>query len=174
MAEVKDQAYDNEADKDSEASIYEGRWYAQTFTPSSDLELTKIGFYLKSYGDNYTYYFNIYETDINGHPTGTALVGGNGYADISKTEFTWIEKALAYPLLNQGQLYALELHHGTNNYTDRIEWGRDISDPTYPNGCQVVSSDSGSTWIAYPDKDMLFRIYGEPMAKGHSKGHIIG
>jgi len=168
--EGKDQAYDNLADHDGQAHVYNPRWYAQTFRPAADLELTKVGFYLKRVGTASSHYWAIYETDGNGHPNGSPLAADDAYGGLPFPAFAWHEEDLAYPLLNKGQLYALVLHYGSSNPANYIAWARDQSSPTYPYGCLEYSDNGGTTWVSYPTYDFLFRIYGKWTETGGEAG----
>jgi len=168
--EGKHQAYDNEADLTTWTNVYKQRHPAQTFKPSADLELTKIGCFLKRIGGAITLHVRIYETDIDGHPTGSPLVSGNfPYGSIPFTE-AWCELDIAYPLLNSGQLYALKLYTTTGSGSQCNQWKYDPTNATYPNGCMEFSNDYGVTWVTYPTYDFGFRIYGKWIEKSGEPG----
>jgi len=168
--EGKNQAYDNEADMDGEGSAYQGRWYAQTFTPSEDLELTSVEIYARRIGNPLASYLRIKQTDVNGHPTGADLgVASWGFGYPSNI-LSWQGRDIAIPCLNKGELYALILECHQGNSTNAIYWGRDASSPTYPYGCLEYSTDGGVIWATYETYDMLFRIYGKWMGYSGEPG----
>jgi len=168
--EGKHQAYDNLADKDSQGQIYSDRWYAQTFTPTVDLELTKLGVYLKRTGNPTTLTAHITATDISGHPTGGDLATAQWAYGTVPTSWTWQEKDISVPCLNKGELYALILELAGSSSANYVEWGRDQSSPTFANGSLVYSGNGGVSWTTYLNMDMLFRIYGKWTEKSGEAG----
>jgi len=154
-----DQAYDNEAHFDYYLNIYGAYYYAHTFKLSQDFHVSKIACYLRRHGSPILLYVGIYQTDGEGHPTGSPLVESSYPLGTVGADYDWHELALPSPLLNQGQLYALRLNQDPGGSANRHAWKGDSSAPTYPDGCLEASNDYGASWTTDETVDKSFRIY---------------
>ena len=170
--EGENQAYDNEPDFDTQRPVFLNTWCAQTFTPSEDLELTKIQVFVRKYGTPSQGYVRLRATDGSGHPTLPDLASVEiVYGSLPGT-FTWMEYALTYPNLAKGVLYALIVSMVAGNSSNRLDWKADMTSPTYPGGIWEHSTNAGASWTSYDIYDLAFRIFGKWKVETSSPGLI--
>jgi hypothetical protein len=156
--------YYNTGDDDFIPS-YDGRWLAQTFTPSVAHTIASVKLKLSRYGSPGTVTVGIKATDGSGHPTGSDLCSGtiDGNSLTTVTTGAWYEITLGSGYaLSASTKYAIVLRAPNGDSSNQCRWRRDISSPTYAGGCYEYSTDSGSTWTSY-DYDTMFEEWsGEP------------
>ena len=148
----------DETNRDGQSYFSNTTWHSQSFTPVTDIEINKIGVYLKYVSGTQTdVTVSIRADDGTGKPTGVDLTNGSITA-FTDTSYSWKETTLTPYSLSSGTKYHLQIKSvGTQSYM----WGTDVSSSTYTGGTWVYSSDSGSTWTIYTTTDAIFRIYGK-------------
>lgn len=141
------------------------KYLGQSFTPSVDFRIASIKLKLWKYGTPGTITAHIYATDVNGHPTGTALCTGtlvttdittDGGGDWYRITFS------SSALLIATTKYAIVIKIASADANNYLGWRRDTSDPTYTEGYLIYSIDSGSSWNDVTTMDFMFEVYGTP------------
>jgi len=138
----------------------------QTFTIGNtgtnlDYNLTSIDAKFSKRGTPGDLIIEIYETNPDGHPIGTAISTGNKTEASTSTTDTWYNILMSSVTLKRSTKYALVFKavSGTSG-THVYDFRGDGSVSTYGGGSEIYSLDSGVTWTADTDDDLLFRILG--------------
>jgi Na+-transporting methylmalonyl-CoA/oxaloacetate decarboxylase gamma subunit len=147
----------------SSAFMYGVVWEAQTFTVNATQHtITSVKLKLFRTGS-----IGIVVASIrkgNGTvPTGPDLTNGtiNGDSLTEDTNGLWYEIGLTeYPLISNTQ-YAIVVRAPNANITNYLSWRCDVSSPTYDNGTEQYSSNSGNSWVSLPSCDMMFEVWGK-------------
>ena len=147
----------------SSAYMYGAVWEAQTFTVNATQHtITSVKLKLFRTGS-----IGIVVASIrkgNGTvPTGPDLTNGtiNGDSLTEDTNGLWYEIGLTeYPLISNTQ-YAIVVRAPNANITNYLSWRCDVSSPTYDNGTEQYSSNSGNSWVSLPSCDMMFEVWGK-------------
>lgn len=158
-------------DDDSQGGFYGVYWHAQTFTTLAvGFTITSVKLLVARVGTSGTLTISIKAVDGNGKPTGADLCS----KAIDSTDLTtnadvgeWYEFTFTVPYESSATtMYAIVARcTGTNN-SNRCYWRFDGSSPTYTNGQDLYSSDSGSSWTAFASIDRMFEIWGTPILPG--------
>jgi len=150
---------------DSTKVIYGATWGAQTFTPATAHKITSVKLKLCRYGSPGTITVGIRATDGSGHPTGSDLCSGttdgNTLPVTPSNEWREITLGAGYNL-SASTKYAIVARAPGGDLTNQFKWYRDASSPTYANGNQEDSADSGSSWTSQTAADFMFEDWGEP------------
>ncbi|MDD5488956.1 MAG: hypothetical protein PHH49_08390 [Candidatus Omnitrophica bacterium] len=158
----------------SYAFAYSGKWRAQTFTPEYSYYANNIQLSLKrKLTITGPFYVRLYLADINHKPTGAPLCEiSRAPSTISETEIAWYSFTFDPILLTKGQEYVIQANLiGGGGATYIIIYLRQEA-PFYPRGVMLNSTDSGSTWTVDDTKDLLFRVYGQPLPQA-AGAHLI-
>ena len=147
----------DETNRDGQSYFSDTVWHTQSFTPSTDIDINKIGIYIKYVSGTQTdIAVSIRADDGTGKPMGADLTNGTIVA-FTDTSYSWKETTLTPYSLSGSTKYHLQIKSvGSQAYM----WGLDTS-PTYSGGTFVKSSDSGGSWTIYTTLDAIFRIYGK-------------
>ena len=149
---------------DDRVWIYGAVWHGQTFTPSINHKVTSVKLLLGRTGSPGTLTVSIRATDGSGHPTGGDLCSGtyNGNGVIGTPNVAWIEIFLGSGAqLSAGTKYAIVARCTSGDYSNRLEWQRDHTAPTYSGGCRESSTNSGSSWSSSTTHDNHFEEWGD-------------
>lgn len=149
--------------EDSWSGPYGTSWIAQTFTPSVSHKVTSVKLLLYRIGSPGTVTVGIRATDVDGHPTGADLAFGttDGNTLTTSTAGEWREIYLSAGYdLTASTKYAIVVRALTGDNSNKPEWLRDESSPTYTGGNYEVSDDSGSTWSGLAARDFMFEDWG--------------
>ncbi len=140
---------------------------AQTFTVGENSHaITSVKLKLFKYGAySQTVTVAIVPTDIDGAPTlasGYLTSGTISPALItSDTAGEWYTIALTEIALLPNTKYAIVLSYVWGDVNHAIFWRLDGSTPTYADGNDYYSIDSGTTWpYIYTTKDFMFEVWG--------------
>jgi len=147
-------------DENSEIEPYSNTWHAQTFTPQTSHDLTKIILHGKKYGNPTDFIVSIKETNIDGLPTGDDLVSKSILASSIPTEFGEITIVFDTQIsLTAGTKYAIVFRcpDGDGLNKPSIQF-YDLS--AYPRGDWAESADSGATWTIDGVADFWFEEWG--------------
>ena len=149
--------------EDNASGFHSKYWTAQTFNATADHSVTSVKLLLYRYGFPGTVTVSIRATDGSGHPTGSDLTSGtiDGNTLTTAPWGLWYEIALSPYDLTSGTKYAIVVRAPSGNLTDYLRWSYDDSAPTYAGGNFEASSDSGTNWTTYADKDFMFEVWGE-------------
>jgi hypothetical protein len=151
---------------DSDGITYGATWRAQTFTPATAHKITSVKLLLYRTGSPGTVTVSIRATDGSGHPTGADLCSGttDGNTLPTSTPFEWREITLGggYDLAASTK-YAIVVRAPSGNSSNRVNWRRDASSPTYAGGAMEYSTTSGESWTTYTNTDYMFEDWGEPI-----------
>lgn len=158
------------------------QWLAQTFTVQIGEAHTITSVSIKAFiatDDGGNVVVSIRAVDGDNKPTGSDLGGISGSRDITDmaaiTPGDWFEISLGVGVaLTAGIMYAIIIR--TSGVSDSISWRHDGSSPTYTDGTQAYSTDSGDSWTLATNRDFMFREYGggglgedKPVDKTYSK-----
>ena len=137
-------------------------WDAQTFTVGADGHtVTSIKLLLYREGSPGTVTVSIRATDVDGHPTGADLtVGTIDGNTIGPTTAAWYEIALTEYMLSANTKYAIVVRLLIGDSLHTVAWRHDGTSPTYADGNNEYSSDSGDTWTSNTAKDRMFEVWG--------------
>lgn len=153
---------------DSAYGVYDTTWVAQTFTASSNYNITSVKlklWHVNGGGAVGTVTVSIRATSA-GSPTGSDLTSGtiDGSTIGTASPGAWFEAALTSYALTSGTKYAIVIRAPTCAFADRLAVQRDVSSPTYTDGSEWFSGDSGSTWVEDASTDLLFETWGDAAA----------
>jgi hypothetical protein len=137
-------------------------WSAQTFTPSSNYNVTSIEvfMYRESALTPTTVTAAIRATSA-GEPTGANLASGSiaGSTLTTSSSGAWNDITLSSPYsLSSGTQYAVVVYGSNGVFYHRYDSGG----ATYSGGTFLWSDDSGATWTNNADMDGYFRTNGTP------------
>lgn len=130
-------------------------WRGQTFTASSNYDLTSIKIKVYKTGSVGNTVVEVYATS-GGLPTGSALSTGSIANTSLSFSATWTEITMSAFSPVSGTQYAITVHSTGST----CWWRRDATSPTYAGGTAISSSDSGSSWSSSPTLDYMFEVYG--------------
>jgi hypothetical protein len=138
-------------------------WIAQTFTPSTAHKITSVKLLLYRLGSPGTITVSIRATDGSGHPTGGDLCSGttNGNTLPTSSPYEWREVTLGdgYDLAASTK-YAIVVRAPSGDTSNTLRW-RDKMTGGYAGGNTETSSNSGSSWTAQSNYDLMFEDWGE-------------
>ncbi|KKN77438.1 hypothetical protein LCGC14_0359970 [marine sediment metagenome] len=159
MAETKYDSWENTSTQSSK-TFDDGTEFLQgmVFTASANYAITSIEVFITgTLGTAAVLTGEIYAIDGSDHPTGSALASGT--LDVSDLNSVFVWKKVTFSSsynLTSGTKYAIVLTHST---ADNLLWRNAAGGGGYPDGNNVYSSDSGSSWITHtPDQN--FKTYG--------------
>lgn len=154
------------------------RWYAQSFTPAQDYDVTSVKLLLyksltPSPGEITV---NIETVDGSNQPTGVVQCTGTSNGDTLDTDTggEWREITFDVPAsLTSGTMYAIVVKalDATGN---RLNWRIDGSGPTYAGGIAMYTLNSGEDWTNITTSDLMFEVYGVATTYSELAGTIIG
>jgi hypothetical protein len=159
--------YYNEND-DATTTIYGVLWKAMTFTVGNvgadgDHSITsvKLKLYRSAYAPTGGVDCSIYAT-ASGKPTGDPKVTAHVTGEDITTDSggAWYEFFFDATELTDATKYAIVLSAPGGTSSKWIKWFMDQTSPTYGGGSNCYSGNSGSTWTADTNKDMMFEEYG--------------
>lgn len=150
-------------DSETLASIYSTSYFSQAFIPSVSGNLTDLSLCLWRHASPGNLIIEIFATDINQKPTGSALATQTiTQASISSTTWSQLNVVFSSPAsLTQGVRYAIVLHStsgdgSTNYYTlDTFTNNGGENFDIYTDGKLFHSSD-GATWTENANDDIAF------------------
>jgi acyl carrier protein len=144
-----------------QVSVYATLWKAQSFTVQISHKISSIKAYLFRLGSPGTITVSIRAVDGEGKPTGGDLCSGTFNGNIVDTSPEWIEFTFSTnPILISGTKYAIVMRVPSGAPgSDWIYWGDDTTGE-YSGGEHLYSIDSGSSWTALSDIDLLFEDWG--------------
>jgi len=139
-------------------------WYGQTFNiTKGNHSLEKVGVNLLRYDDpehsSNNFYVEIYSTDSNGFPTGSALANTSVISTSTLNEsYVWYNYTISSYNFVNGTKYCIVVKCPTCDASHRLSWA-DGGENNYSFGWQVVNS--GETWGDEGlNDDFLFALYG--------------
>jgi len=150
---------------DAPAWIGGNVWAAQTFTPGTAHTITSVKLLLSKLGNPGTVTVGIRATDVSGDPTGTDLCSGTTDSStlLIGPNYQWREITLGSGYnLSAGTQYAIVVR-AANNITlfRHLNWLQDISSPSYAGGRAETSTNGGSSWTSYINRDLMFEEWGD-------------
>lgn len=149
---------------DSQGGFYGASWHAQTFTTTVGLSATSVKLLVAREGASGTLTISIKAVDGAGKPTGADLCSKAIDSTILTTDKNvgeWYEFIFTTPyFLSATTMYAIVARCTGTGVSDRCYWRFDGSSPTYANGQDLYSSDSGSSWTAFSSIDRMFEVWG--------------
>jgi len=143
--------------------IYDKNWSAQTFTASDNYTITNVSLEMSAgISGTYTVTVGIYNTDVDGHPTGTEL-GNYTRSDISA--LNWYNFTISPEVsVTSGNKYAIVVRcPDATGGTDYVTWKVNTTG-TYAGGNGEGSSDGGATWSSSVGDDTMFEVWGNPIS----------
>lgn len=151
---------------------WEGWWQGFTFTAESNHTVTSMEIMMFRRGSPGTATVSIWNTDVDGLPTGSALASatfdGNSLPE-GLSNAVWQEIIFTSPCtVHNGSEYAILLIAHGNNWEDAVCMRVDNSSPTYTGGCQLWKYGSDDWEVSGCDSDSLFRVYGEVALGGEA------
>ncbi len=155
---------------DSQGGFYGASWQSQTFTTIDGFTITSVKLLVARIGASGTLTISIKEVDVNDKPTGDDLcskaIDSTGLTtDIDVGE--WYEFVFTVPyLLSDTTRYAIVARCTGADVDNRCYWRFDSSSPTYTNGENLYSTNSGGSWTALSIYDRLFETWGNPILPG--------
>ena len=152
----------DETNQDSYGYVGIGNWQAQSFTPTSNITLTKIGIYIKyNAGTEGDIIVSIQKDDGAGEPDGVDVVSGT-IPSFTTGTYSWKEASVSDTSLDNGQIYHIVVRSPASSTNTTYYNSMDISSSSYTPGYNSWSNDSGASW-ANGSKlyDSCFRIYGQ-------------
>ena len=147
----------------SGSGFWNGKWLAQTFTPSVAHKITSVKLKLFRTGSPGTITVSIRATQ-DGKPTGGDLCAGttNGNTLPTGPAGEWREITLgAGSDLNVGVKYATVVRAVGAEDPMLLRWRLDKTSPSYTNGNRVTSRNSGVDWFSTTTHDYMFEDWGE-------------
>jgi len=154
------QDYYNTGD-DQGYGLYGATWQAQTFTASSSYTITSVKLLLYRYGNPGTITVSIRAT-TSGAPSGADLCSGttDGNTLPTGSPYEWREITFgAGTPLTSGTKYAIVARAAGTTSDNSGKWRVDTTDPTYTNGSDWYSTNSGGNWTEISTADHLFETY---------------
>lgn len=148
------------ANKDGDASRFGASWLAQIFKANTGHTLDQIVLWLWRTGSISTMTVSI-QALSGGDPDGTDLVSfnfdGNALLDTTQKK---IIMNVPPTVLSVGVSYAIVVRLAGGDASNKFHWAVDGSTPTYTDGNQETSADSGATWTAVSTVDFCFEERG--------------
>ena len=144
---------------DSFIHLFGSSWYAQTFTPDTSHQISKVYLKLEKEGSPGIITVSVRATSA-GKPTGADLASGTRDLDLLSplSGGSWYDFDLgAGTALTASTLYALVVRTAGADTNNDGQWRIDITSSSYSGGTDVNSSDAGVTWDAPGSSDMLFK-----------------
>ncbi len=144
---------------------------AESFQHNANFSCSKVSVYIQKAGSPTDNIIADIQTDSSGLPSGT-LVDANATKAIDAstidTSYTFVDFTFPASItLTANTQYHLVLRRsGSNDETNRIQWGTDSSTPTYANG--IWERRNSGTWITNADIDFLFKIYSSNYLQSYS------
>ena len=162
--DIKATLYENYNEGDVAGSCIHGTdWRGQTFTPATAHQITSVKLKLARVGLPGTLTVSIRATDGEGKPTGGDLCSGTIDGDTLTTdgagEWREITFSPGYELTASTK-YAIVSRTLTGDGSNYVSWRADSTSPTYTDGSNTASVNSGSTWILFTTTDMMFEEWG--------------
>ena len=156
-AEALDENYDGTG---GDVELSGATWKAQTFTPPTDLTITKVAIKIKREGSPGTVTASIRATSSS-LPTGNDLstagtINGN---DLTEA-YAWTDIDMADCALLGGTEYAIVVRATDGDASNHIFWEVNISG-AYAGGQGAHSGDSGASWSVDTAYDHGFKTYGK-------------
>ena len=142
---------------------YDVYWKAQTFTVgATGHTVSSVKLKLFRYGSPGTVTVSIRATDGSGHPTGPDLTSGtiDGNSLTTNSSGLWYEITLTEITLSASTKYAIVVRAPSGTGSNFLCWKRDGSSPTYTDGNEEDSSNSGGAWTSDATKDLMFEVWG--------------
>lgn len=151
-------------------AIQSANWTYQTFTTNTtDIahSITSIWLYLHRTGYPGTVTVGIQHTanlttaPCILAPTGDDIITGYFDGDTFSANYTWYKLDVTEKCLSANITYAIVVRAQAGNAASYISWGS-VNPGTYSGGNAGNSTNSGVTWTADCNTDMLFQIWGNP------------
>lgn len=164
-----------EGSNDGASVIYGVNWYAQTFTTTAAVTITKVGLHTQRFSTPGDITVSIRAVDEEYKPTGADLTSGAVSANGWDTSMAWNDVDVTDYLLTASTQYAIVVRVLGGDGANNVAWSYDNTSPSYADGSRCTSGDSGSTWSVVAAHDHNFRVYGntvdlEITASGVSAG----
>lgn len=145
-------------------NLYGDDWACQTFRLNLDagdyhsVKIDRIRLYLdKTNSPSGNFYVEIFATDGDGKPTGSALATANILASYISTTASWIDFEFDYSF-SLNTTYAIVCRCPGGDSSNHIDWSRAETN-VYADGKFGISGDGGSSWSLDDNKDGSFYIY---------------
>lgn len=154
---------------DNNAELTDALWVcSHTFTPQITHNITLVKLKVYRLGNPGTITVGIRATS-GGVPTGSNLTSGafNGDAITTDGDGDWIEVELTPYRLSVSTKYAIVLTSLAEHDSNSLYWRSEANSPIYTRGALCWSNDGGLSWTEYPNQDMMFEEWGNPVAKGN-------
>lgn len=151
---------------DSNYEAYGAIWYSQTFTVTVESHSVKQ-LRIKAYREGLpsTITMSIRAVDGSGLPTGDDITSGTFDGDdmTNSTAGAWYGVTLTEDSLNYGTQYAVVIRAEAGDASNSLHILYDGSAGSYTGGSECTSSNSGISWTADTDDDVLFEVQGCPL-----------
>jgi len=152
--------------EDDNYGLQDYQWYAQTFTVgATGHTITSVKLRLSKYGAPDGNFVVSIRATSGGNPTaGPDLTSGSITCASIGTSVATHEISVTEYTLAPNTMYAIVCRAPGGNVMNWVRWWMDYSSPTYSDGQDRFSNDSGSTW-SWPgvDADFMFEIWGNPV-----------
>lgn len=153
------------AGEDGAGPVYGIIWMAQTFTPTTTHNVTRIRLKIFRSGNPGTLTVSVQGVDVGGDPDGTDLcvgtVNANAFTTDTAGEWEDIDMTTQTELTAATQ-YAIVVRAVDGNATNYLGW-RKNSAGGYAGGTYDQSGDSGTTWTQFA-QDFMFEEWYYPFA----------
>lgn len=137
-------------------------WRGQSIIASSTHNVNIIKILAKRQGiPSNPLYIDLFLADESGFPTGATLTSGTiNPQEFEETE-QWYDISVNQIEITNNLKYTIIGHITGGDDDNKVLWGRDYSSPQYAQGTFIYSNNSGGSWIAEPEADLLFEVWGE-------------
>jgi len=138
--------YMNYTDGTAEYNVNSDTWRGQTFTTTTECNITNIVFEMRKIGNPGEFTVEFFNVDVNEDPTGAPL----GHKDINGSNLTtdpeWYNISLNHTVhLSASTMYSFVVDAQDGDASNRVYFGVDATNP-YAGGNVKLSSDGGSSW----------------------------
>ena len=144
------------------------RWYAQTFTPQTTHDITSVILSLgRPSGDSPGEITVSIKATVSEKPSGDDLCSGtttgNDLPELGYPTPAPEEREITFgtnPTLDAGTKYAIVVKALDGGSSDKVYWLAATSS-VYADGDQCYTSDGGTGWTLYDDRELWFEEYGD-------------
>ena len=173
MAQVID-SFTTPTGAEDHAAVSDTYWDSQTFTALASYTITSVKLKLFKSAMLAPGIITVsIRATSSGLPSGADLASGTTDGDTLGTSYPgeWREITLTGCSIVKGTKYAIVVRTaGSGSYP--LRWVGDDSSPTYTNGAQCWSTNSGVDWTENTNRDLTFQTLGgmtPPVDKTYSK-----
>lgn len=147
------------ANTDGDASRFGASWLAQIFKANTGHTLDEIVLWLWRTGTIGQITVSI-QALSGGDPDGTDLTSISFDGMLLGTSVVKVIMNVPPAVLSVGVSYAIVVRLAGGDASNKFHWAVDGSSPTYTDGNQETSPDSGATWTAVTTVDHCFEERG--------------